>query len=475
MPASRLDLLQGTLDLLILRTLALGPMHGWAISQRIQQISDDVLRVNQGSLYPALHRLEDAGWIDAEWGRAREQPPGEVLPAHEAGRAAAERRAAPVGAHGRSPCARARRESVRRSSTLVRRPPNVTWTRLIRRLRALRAGQALDGQLDVELQFHLDLEAERLVRAGHVPPARRAPPRSRAFGGVERVSEECRDARGPARGLDALCGTSARRHARSGASRVRRCAAILHARPRHRRQHRDVQRHPRRAAEAAAVRGRRSARAASGSRRRSPVRTTSASRFASSTTTANSSRTSAGWWSSTRCRSTCSNRGEPDRVDTGVVSANFFDVLGVRPILGRTFVDGRRRPRRRGRAGPEPRLLAHAVWRRPAHRRPRFQMNDRPHTVVGVLPPFRSTRATATCTCRRRPARSARAARSGSPRTGARSAALQVFGRLKPGVPHAACRRIGGARGQSGSGAITRRSTAHGQGSRPRPWACCRS
>ena len=63
-----LDLLQGTLDLLILRTLALQPMHGWGISQRIQQMSDDVLRVNQGSLYPALQRLETAGWIDSEWG-----------------------------------------------------------------------------------------------------------------------------------------------------------------------------------------------------------------------------------------------------------------------------------------------------------------------------------------------------------------------------------------------------------------------
>lgn len=63
-----LDLLQGTLDLLILRTLALGPMHGWGIAQRIQQISQDVLRVNQGSLYPALQRLETAGWISAAWG-----------------------------------------------------------------------------------------------------------------------------------------------------------------------------------------------------------------------------------------------------------------------------------------------------------------------------------------------------------------------------------------------------------------------
>ncbi len=61
------DLLQGTLDLLILKTLELEPMHGWGISQRIQQISQDVLQVNQGSLYPALHRLEDQGWITARW------------------------------------------------------------------------------------------------------------------------------------------------------------------------------------------------------------------------------------------------------------------------------------------------------------------------------------------------------------------------------------------------------------------------
>jgi transcriptional regulator len=62
------DVLQGTLDLLILRTLGLEPMHGWAIAQRIQQISDDLLRVQQGSLYPALHRLEHQGWITAAWG-----------------------------------------------------------------------------------------------------------------------------------------------------------------------------------------------------------------------------------------------------------------------------------------------------------------------------------------------------------------------------------------------------------------------
>jgi PadR family transcriptional regulator PadR len=65
---ARSELLQGTLDLVVLRTLALGPMHGYGIAQRIQQISQDVLQVNQGSLYPALLRLEQQGWIASEWG-----------------------------------------------------------------------------------------------------------------------------------------------------------------------------------------------------------------------------------------------------------------------------------------------------------------------------------------------------------------------------------------------------------------------
>jgi len=68
MSHERSDLLQGTLDLLVLKTLALGPMHGYGIAKRIQQISDDVLQVNQGSLYPALLRLHQSGWIRSEWG-----------------------------------------------------------------------------------------------------------------------------------------------------------------------------------------------------------------------------------------------------------------------------------------------------------------------------------------------------------------------------------------------------------------------
>ena len=64
----RIELPQGTLDLLILKTLALGAQHGWAISERVQQVSKDVLRIQQGSLYPALHRLERRGWIKGRWG-----------------------------------------------------------------------------------------------------------------------------------------------------------------------------------------------------------------------------------------------------------------------------------------------------------------------------------------------------------------------------------------------------------------------
>ena len=66
--ADSTDLLQGTLDLLILKCLALAPMHGWGIADRIQQVSNEALQVGQGSLYPALHRLEYKGWVKAEWG-----------------------------------------------------------------------------------------------------------------------------------------------------------------------------------------------------------------------------------------------------------------------------------------------------------------------------------------------------------------------------------------------------------------------
>jgi PadR family transcriptional regulator, regulatory protein PadR len=70
MPVDKSDLLQGTLDMLILKVVALGPIHGYGIAQRIRQVSKDVLQVQQGSLYPALHRLEKRGWLQADWGES---------------------------------------------------------------------------------------------------------------------------------------------------------------------------------------------------------------------------------------------------------------------------------------------------------------------------------------------------------------------------------------------------------------------
>ena len=85
------DLPQGTLDLLILRIVALGPNHGYAIAQRIQQISRDVLQVQQGSLYPALHRLEHQGWIRAKWSETESGRPAKFYSLTAAGRAQLER------------------------------------------------------------------------------------------------------------------------------------------------------------------------------------------------------------------------------------------------------------------------------------------------------------------------------------------------------------------------------------------------
>jgi transcriptional regulator len=84
--AQKSDLLQGTLDLLILRTLAAGPMHGWGISLQIQQVSEDVLQVNQGSLYPALHRLEQQGLIASEGGASENNRQAKFYQLTRAGR-----------------------------------------------------------------------------------------------------------------------------------------------------------------------------------------------------------------------------------------------------------------------------------------------------------------------------------------------------------------------------------------------------
>ena len=88
------ELLQGTLDLLILKTLALEPMHGWAIAQRIHQMSAEVLQVGQGALYPALHKLEQNGWITAEWSVSENNRRAKYYTLTKAGRKAMEQEAA---------------------------------------------------------------------------------------------------------------------------------------------------------------------------------------------------------------------------------------------------------------------------------------------------------------------------------------------------------------------------------------------
>ena len=100
------DLLQGTLDLLILRTLQWGPQHGHGIGVALRASSDDVLNVDHGSLYPALHRLERQGWVDAEWKRHGEQAAGEVLPPHGGRPPAAGARTHAAGAACRPPLRR---------------------------------------------------------------------------------------------------------------------------------------------------------------------------------------------------------------------------------------------------------------------------------------------------------------------------------------------------------------------------------
>lgn len=88
------ELVQGTLDLLILKTLALEPMHGWAIAQRIHRMSADVLQVGQGALYPALHKLEQNGWITAEWSVSENNRRAKYYTLTKAGRKAMEQEAA---------------------------------------------------------------------------------------------------------------------------------------------------------------------------------------------------------------------------------------------------------------------------------------------------------------------------------------------------------------------------------------------
>ena len=164
------DLPQGTLDLLVLKIVALGPVHGYAIAQRLQQVSRDVVQVPQGSLYPALHRLENRGLLAAQWKDTETGREAKFYRLTRKGRAQLDIDAA----------------SWQRLTEAIGRMS--WWQRLWRR-------QQMEDQLERELRFHLDEHAADLVAKGHTPEDARRQARL-ALGGPEQVKEECRDARG---------------------------------------------------------------------------------------------------------------------------------------------------------------------------------------------------------------------------------------------------------------------------------------
>ena len=311
------------------------------------------------------------------------------------------------------------------------------WTRVTRRLRALRAGQVLDGQLDRELQLHLDLETDRLVREGmSAGDARTAA--LRAFGGIERVREECRDARGIS-WADTLT-----RNVRGATRMIRRQpgytlavigtlglgigattamfsivnGVLLKPLP-----YSEGER---------LVLVRQSAPLAGQDEVGVSIRELYDYREQLSDFS--------GLVEFHQMSFDLLERGDPDRVDTGVVSANFFNVLGIEPLLGRSFVAADE-----AHGAEAVLLLSHSYWQSRFGGDPHivgrvFQMNDRPHTVIGVLPPVPQYprecdvyMPTSACPFRAR----------GEERMAENRRAfggLRVFGRLRPGVthPHAA-------------------------------------
>ena len=201
------DLLPGTLDLLILRTLQTQSLHGWAISERIQQISQDVLQINQGSLYPALHRLEHQGWIEAEWAVS------------ELGRRAKYYRLTRI----RTPATggRSRRVGTHVHGHRPRDEAGVSMMNLrdlFLRLRALVAPRRVERELDEELAFHIERETAEAHR-------RRSEPRRRPRPGAGALRPGAAGRRPvPRRSRHRLssttwCATSSTRSARSAARR----------------------------------------------------------------------------------------------------------------------------------------------------------------------------------------------------------------------------------------------------------------
>ena len=373
--ANKSDLLQGTLDLLVLKTLAAGPMHGWGISLRIQQVSGDVLQVNQGSLYPALHRLEQQGLIEAEWGNSENNRQAKFYQLTKSGRKQLaeetrnwERLADAVA----SVLAHERPTKETRSCSAESRP---ALDSLFRRNR-------LERELDTELRFHIDMLTEQQVRAGMAP----AEARRQALGvRVRRAGERRR-----AGYVDVTARRNLAQDVRYGLRNLRRnpgfalvviltmalgigantaifsvVNGVL------------LQPLPYRDGDRLVV-----------LRQQQPLAALDDIGFSVREIEDYRTRSHSldGIAEFHNMWFILLGRDEPERLATGVVSANFFNALGVQPAYGRDFQEADDKPGARRSSSSD------GYWRRSFHADPSvlgrvFKMNDRPHQVIGILPP----------------------------------------------------------------------------------------
>jgi PadR family transcriptional regulator len=147
----QLDLLQGTLDMLILKAVSLGPLHGYGVLLRIQQISKDRLEIQQGSLYPALYRLEHQGWITNEWGESEKQAQGQILPAPRGEETQIADRNRKLEPHGQ-------RYGGNPGDEAGGSVPH--WSRICSWLRATLGRSRMEREMDAELRFHMEAYAE---------------------------------------------------------------------------------------------------------------------------------------------------------------------------------------------------------------------------------------------------------------------------------------------------------------------------
>ena len=186
-PRQTTDRLQGTLDLLVLKTLAHAPMHGWNVALRIQEVSREALQINQGSLYPALHRLEDAGYIDSEWGTSENNRRARFYHSHGA-------RPEAAGARDRQ-LASLRRGGRARAALRLRVRAMFSPLHLARRFGVMLHRRSFERRLDEELRFHMDMVASRHLARG-ISAAQARELTQREFGSMPRFKEEMRDAHG---------------------------------------------------------------------------------------------------------------------------------------------------------------------------------------------------------------------------------------------------------------------------------------